>query len=211
MSTRDLIGTNTSSNQDELRFCGTIGLSTTLRTPRFPFAKMFSEGINLLGNIVDPARAVCYPPKVEILQQDQRISCAFFVVSGIIKLAYLHSDGREVIVGLRQAGTMVGASALILNESNNLTAATVTSCKLVRLDCKHFMNLLNTDPSFAQYVHQLHASENQRSRQKNRRYGLFTCARPAEEISARSGLRTGRSAHSPHQAVGNCRTAGDYS
>jgi CRP/FNR family transcriptional regulator len=120
---------------------------------------MISGMVEFLNGLVDPSKAIRYPSGVELLQQDRRSSCAFLILSGITKLVHLDQNGREVIVGLRRPGWMVGSSALILNEPNYSTAVTVTSAKLIRFDAEEFEKLVKTEPRFSEYLQQQHARE----------------------------------------------------
>jgi CRP/FNR family cyclic AMP-dependent transcriptional regulator len=115
--------------------------------------------VESVNGLMDPSKGIRYPPRVEVLQQGRLGTCVFFILSGMMKLVHLDQKGREVILALRGPGWIIGASALILNEPNDATAATVTSCQLVRLNAEEFAKLVKTDLRFSEYLHLLNARD----------------------------------------------------
>lgn len=100
-----------------------------------------------------------YPARVRLFQQGSRPDCAYFVASGLVKLACLNAEGKEVIVGLRGPGTLLGATALVLNQPHLTTGVTLTPCHLARVSASEFGRLLEGNAQLSQYLHKLHARE----------------------------------------------------
>jgi CRP-like cAMP-binding protein len=113
----------------------------------------------LLKDLVNQAGASKYPPRVELLSQDARAGSVFVLVSGIVKLVYVAGTGREVIIGLRHPGWLIGGSAFVLNEPLPTAIVTLTPCRLVRLDAVRFGQLVRTDARVKDYLLKLHAED----------------------------------------------------
>lgn len=100
-----------------------------------------------------------YPARVRLFQQGRRAECAYFVSAGIAKLACLSQEGKEVIVGLRGPGSLLGGTAIILNEPHPTTAATLTDCRLARVSTGEFDTQVTLNSRFSRYLHHVHARE----------------------------------------------------
>ena len=100
-----------------------------------------------------------YAPGVELFQQGAVVEDAYFVDAGLLKLTHSGPDGRELIVGLRFPGCLVGSAALLAGEPSLATAITLTRCQLRRISEDRFLALLRDDPSASWDVHRIHARE----------------------------------------------------
>jgi len=100
-----------------------------------------------------------YAPGVELFQQGAIVEDVYFVAGGLIKLVHFEPDGRELIIGLRFPGCLVGSSALLSEEPSLATAITLTRCPLHRMPGDAFLELLRSDPSVSWDVHRIHARE----------------------------------------------------
>jgi CRP/FNR family transcriptional regulator, cyclic AMP receptor protein len=89
-----------------------------------------------------------YPAKVRLFQQGSRAECAYFVASGITKLTCVNPSGKELIVGLRGPGSLLGTAAVILSTVYPATASTVTPCSLRRVSATDLDGLLSTNLDF---------------------------------------------------------------
>jgi len=98
-------------------------------------------------------------PRVELLSQGARSSEVFFLVSGLVKLVHVESDGRELILGLRLPGSFIGSSAAIVGGDCTVSAVTVTPCRVQRTSAHAFRALLEADPKFSWQVHLSHGRE----------------------------------------------------
>ena len=100
-----------------------------------------------------------YPAKVRLFQQGSRAECAYFVASGITKLTCINPSGKELIVGLRGPGSLLGTAAVILSTVYPATASTVTPCSLRRVSATELDGLLSTNLDFCRYLQEMQARE----------------------------------------------------
>ena len=100
-----------------------------------------------------------YPVATELFQQGTRAQEVYFIDQGAIKLVYVNPDGKEVIIGLRSSGWLLGAPAVILNEPHAVTAVTLTRCGLCRIDSETFRLLSNNNATLSAYLQQVYSRE----------------------------------------------------
>jgi CRP-like cAMP-binding protein len=100
-----------------------------------------------------------YPPGIELFKQESVPRDVYLIEEGMIKLLYVEQNGREVIVGLRSPGWLVGAAYVVLHKNYAFSATTMTKCRLRRITADAFLSLLKTDPEFAWYFHQVQSYE----------------------------------------------------
>ena len=100
-----------------------------------------------------------YAPGVSVFNQGEAAEDVYCIQSGLVKLSYLDPAGKEIIVGLRRSGSLLGLAAAILQEPHATTAETVTRCILQRIPAQLLKDLLNINPGFSIYVHELSAKE----------------------------------------------------
>ncbi len=111
------------------------------------------------NEILEPFSPLRYSPRVEVFQQGRVADSIYLVTSGLVKLLYVNSKGKEVIVGLRHTGHLLGASSVILGEQYSASAETATLCSLVRVPAIDFGRLLDSNPEFSKLVHRALAEE----------------------------------------------------
>jgi CRP-like cAMP-binding protein len=93
-----------------------------------------------------------YPPTVELFSQGGRPGDVYFIHRGIIKLSRLESNGQEVLLDLRFAGSLVGSAAVIREKLHPFSAVTITRCVLSRWSSGQFLSLLTSDAALAARV-----------------------------------------------------------
>jgi CRP-like cAMP-binding protein len=103
--------------------------------------------------------SLLYPAGVELFHQGTLPTEIFLVETGLVKLVSSEESGRELIVDIRFAGSLLGLSAVIRNQPHSLTAATVSACRLVRISGNRFKDTLNHDAQLAESVHDILSSE----------------------------------------------------
>lgn len=103
--------------------------------------------------------AVEYPAKVRLFQQGSQAECAYFVASGITKLTCVNPSGKQLIVGLRGPGSLIGTEAVILSTAYPASASTVTPCCLRRVSATELDGLLSTNLDFCRYLQEMQAQE----------------------------------------------------
>jgi CRP/FNR family transcriptional regulator len=100
-----------------------------------------------------------YPAKVEIFQQGSTACEVFFIDQGFVKLSCLSEDGKELIVGMRSCGAMLGSASVMLGRPHPVTATALTCCLLRRIPLVMFFELARTDAQFGWHLHQVHSRE----------------------------------------------------
>jgi CRP-like cAMP-binding protein len=100
-----------------------------------------------------------YSPGISIYCQGDAPEDVYYIQAGLIRLAYFDASGREIIVGWRRPGSLLGLAATILQTLHDTTAETITPCALRRVPARLLRNLLHHNPDFSAYVHRLHAQE----------------------------------------------------
>lgn len=100
-----------------------------------------------------------YPSGVNLFQQGEVPVEMFLVETGLAKLVCSEESGRELIVDIRFAGSLLGLSAVISNESHPMTAITASPCRLMRISAGQFRELLGQDTQLDLSVHHLLSAE----------------------------------------------------
>jgi len=124
----------------EVNFCTSFSLQTQIK-------------------LSDLAATQAYSPGVQLFQQGCPAEDVYFIGSGLVKLTILDQGGTEVIVCLRSAGWILGATAVILKESHQTSAATLTRCQLQRVLAADLRKLLKSNPELSWCVHEIHSRE----------------------------------------------------
>lgn len=101
----------------------------------------------------------------ELIRQGGSPHGVYVIARGHVKLSSIDQDGRELIVGLRSEGSMLGACAVILHRVYRISATAITECALRYLSAELFNRLLTDDVEFSRLV---------RLDQSRECYGLVT-------------------------------------
>jgi CRP-like cAMP-binding protein len=94
-----------------------------------------------------------------IIEQDAPAREVFHVEQGLVKLVRTDPEGGDAIVGLREAGSFLGAEAVLLEVPYSVTAISVSPCLLSRMDADTFRNRVRNSPEFSWRLHQAHSRE----------------------------------------------------
>jgi len=100
-----------------------------------------------------------YQTGIELMRQGAASDVVYFIAQGLVKLNHLHAAGQASIVGLRSAGWIVGAAAVIQARPYAATATTVTKCLLHRIAADRFRGLVRRRAKLSWYVHEMHSQE----------------------------------------------------
>jgi CRP/FNR family transcriptional regulator len=100
-----------------------------------------------------------YPAEIELFQQGTTAQDVYFIKQGIVKLIYLHQDGKKVIIGLKYSLSALGASSVILGERYPFTAVTMTPCQIYRIRANDFFRLLQNNEELSLFIHKAHSHE----------------------------------------------------
>ena len=116
----------------------------------------FSEAVALAGEF---AKIKSCAVSIEVIRQGEAVDDVCLIHSGVMKLTWADSRGRESIVGLRWPCGFVGAEACLLGVPSPVSAITLTPSKLERISAETFVRAIQSNPTFAWHVHQRHSTE----------------------------------------------------
>jgi CRP-like cAMP-binding protein len=94
-----------------------------------------------------------------LTHQGQAPARVFWIESGVVKKVCLQQDGTEVITGLRTAGWIVGAAAILLRSPQQSTAITATKCMLRAMSLEAFRVHYTDCRGLARHVNNMLAME----------------------------------------------------
>jgi CRP-like cAMP-binding protein len=100
-----------------------------------------------------------YPAGVEVLRQAEMAKDVWIIDDGAVKLVYFDEDGREVTVGVRLKGWILGSASVILKKPSPVAAFTMTPCYLQRLDAAMFLEMLGGNSRLSSWLHKMHSQE----------------------------------------------------
>ncbi len=93
-----------------------------------------------------------YAPHQLIYTQDDSAGCVFYLHSGQINLTVVSEDGREAIIGTREAGGLFGEDCLSGYSKRISTAVAFTAATVARLDKSIVLDAIHSDIVFADYM-----------------------------------------------------------
>ncbi|HEY6331373.1 MAG TPA: Crp/Fnr family transcriptional regulator [Blastocatellia bacterium] len=147
-----------------------------------------------------PACWHTYPAGVRLFSQGDPARDVYIIGSGIAKLSSVSEDGREVIVGLRGRGHILGVSAALVDTPHRAAATMVSDCRLYRMSAADLRGGSEYGQALSPYLLRLHAYESleatseaadsgPRQAQRRLRQFLFQIAQAIKNGgSARSGM-----------------------
>lgn len=100
-----------------------------------------------------------YPRAAELFRQGFPARGIYCIHSGLVKLVNLTSDGKELIVGLRSSGWILGAPAVIIQKPHQVTAVTLTHCHLHYCPGVDFLRFAKFNVEFSKHLLHLYSSE----------------------------------------------------
>lgn len=100
-----------------------------------------------------------YPPAIELFKQSSQAQDLYLIEHGLVKVTRFNQEGRELILGLRSPGWVLGVASVILRKPHPASAFTLTTCHLRRIPAQSFTDLLRRDPYLSWYFHQLQSRE----------------------------------------------------
>jgi len=105
-----------------------------------------------LKNLLNCKTVRTIPPQQEIFSQGESPYTVCLICSGMVKLTRTESDGTRAIVGLRQAGSVLGTAALFLNMPYATTAVTITPSKVCFVPAEKFNQVMDTNAEFSRWI-----------------------------------------------------------
>jgi len=94
-----------------------------------------------------------------LYRQGEPATFVFAIDHGIAKLIRSQSDGREVILGLRFPGWLLGVEAAILEESHQASAVTLTRTGVRRIPAARLRGAMRSDPQLSWELHRMQSRE----------------------------------------------------
>lgn len=99
-------------------------------------------------------RVVQVPAKYCLQNIGEPVKYHYFMTSGLVRLYYITSDGKDINKGFYSEGAIAGnLSGLILGEPSRFGIDTIESSVLVELDLSNFETLMATCPGWATMFH----------------------------------------------------------
>ncbi len=86
-----------------------------------------------------------YPKGALLFVEGERPRGVFVLCSGKVKLTTSSSEGRTLIVRIAQAGEILGASAVLLQRSYEMSVETIEPCQINFIRAEEFMAWIQTD------------------------------------------------------------------
>ena len=90
-----------------------------------------------------------YPRATDLFSQGLLPQGVFCVHSGLVKLINLAADGKELIVGLRSSGWILGAASVVIQKPYPVTAVTLTCCAVHYVPSMEFLRFVRLNPEFS--------------------------------------------------------------
>jgi CRP-like cAMP-binding protein len=131
-----------------------------------PAAPPYDYGQDPLASFASHGEAIqrLAPPeecraRTQIFQQGAAPAEVIVVERGFVKLSCLSEDGKELIVGVRSRGAMLGAASAIIGMPHPVSATTLSGCLLRRVPLGKFFELVRADAQFCWHLHEVHCRE----------------------------------------------------
>lgn len=115
------------------------------KRPRFPtLQRRFLTGRGLGQSRLQPG------PGEVICAQGAADDAIFYIEEGWVKISIVSPGGKEAVLALRGADNFFGMRSLIDGHRRAAAATTLTNCSLVRITRAATIQLLRTEPDFAE-------------------------------------------------------------
>jgi CRP/FNR family transcriptional regulator len=108
------------------------------------------EGGRVTLSMLAPSQQ--WPHATRLFNQGLPAADVYFIDHGLVKLVHVGQDGKELIVGLRSSGKVLGGPSVILGEAYPVSAVTLTPCSLRRIPATVLTQALKTDPVAINYL-----------------------------------------------------------
>lgn len=98
-----------------------------------------------------------YPRGVALFEQGAEPLAVWYVVSGTVKLTYVHNNGRESIVGLASGNDWLATAEVVAGKPASVSAITCIETLVARCPAMTFRQLLRDDARLSTTIHKAHA------------------------------------------------------
>jgi CRP-like cAMP-binding protein len=93
-----------------------------------------------------------WPHATRIFNQGLPAADAYVIEHGLVKLVYVGSDGKELIVGVRSSGRVLGGPSVILGQAYPVSAVTLTPCCLRHIPASVITQIRKANPTAVDYL-----------------------------------------------------------
>ncbi len=91
-----------------------------------------------------------YRNKQVVFSQGDAADAVFFIQSGKVKLTVVSTRGKEAVVGVLERGSFFGEGCLAAQSLRMATASAIAPSSLIRVGKKSMVDLLHSEPEFAE-------------------------------------------------------------
>jgi CRP/FNR family transcriptional regulator len=117
-----------------------------------------------------------YPGNTVLFIEEQVPSAMMFLLEGQVKLSMNSSSGKRLILGIAVPGDTLALASSLSGSRYNISAETIYQCKIASLDREEFLRFLIRHPPAYKLVMRELCSDNARSSEQVRKFGLAATA-----------------------------------
>jgi CRP/FNR family transcriptional regulator len=117
-----------------------------------------------------------YPGSTVLFIEEQMPSAMMFLLQGHVKLSMNSTSGKRLILGIAVPGDTLALASSLSGDRYNITAETIHPCKIASLDREEFLRFLIRHPPAYRCVMRELCSDNARSNDQVRKFGLAATA-----------------------------------
>ena len=92
------------------------------------------------------------PASTVLIREEQVSSCVMLVIAGKVKLSLNSFDGRRFLLGVADAGDMVGLASTVSGDPSGIMAETMYPCTIAAIHRQDFLAFLLRNPIVCQNV-----------------------------------------------------------
>jgi CRP-like cAMP-binding protein len=100
-----------------------------------------------------------YPAGIELYGSDEQVRRVHLLESGYVGLMWCDDDGKDAYLGLRKAGSLLGAASVICKERWPFPARTLTACRLRSCGATEFLTSIQEGDQFTREVLEVQSRE----------------------------------------------------
>ena len=97
------------------------------------------------------SQPVVYPIGTTLFREGNEVATLRVLTSGVVKIC-VSKDGHDLLVGVRTAGRVLGATSAILGDPQLATAVAITACELRTLSFREFHAFRTSSPDVAGWL-----------------------------------------------------------
>ena len=110
---------------------------------------------DVVSALIEHVRPVRFPAGHVVFAQGDPGSCLYLIISGKVKIAYLHGDGREVVLNIVGTSDIFGEVPPFDYGAREVTASTVTEVRAVAIDRDQLLAWMTERPEIVNQMMRL--------------------------------------------------------